>query len=125
MVSMKPGQYIISDGDICANDGKATVSVRVTNTGDRPVQVGSHTHFFEVNKALSFQRSAAYGFHLKIPAGTSIRFEPGDSRDVELTEYGGTRIVFGFSGLVNGPLDVMRDEAMARARKKGFKGADA
>lgn len=124
MVSMKPGQYIISDGDIQANEGKATVSVRVTNTGDRPVQVGSHTHFFEVNKALSFQRSTAYGFHLNIPAGTSIRFEPGDFRDVELTEYGGYKIVFGFSGLVNGPLSAMKDEALDRARKRGFEGAD-
>ena len=125
MMPMKPGQYIISDGDIRANEGKATVSVRVTNTGDRPIQVGSHTHFFEVNKALSFQRSAAYGFHLNIPAGTSIRFEPGDSRDVELTEYGGNKIVFGFSGLVNGPLGAMRDEALDRARKRGFQGADS
>lgn len=119
---MKPGEYIISEGEIIANSGKATVSINVTNTGDRPVQVGSHTHFFEVNKALSFPREKAYGFHLNIPSGTSIRFEPGDSREVELTEYGGSRTVFGFSGLVNGNLDEKRDEAILKAREKGFKG---
>ena len=121
MIEMKPGEYIISDGEILANIGKLTVSIQVTNTGDRPVQVGSHTHFFEVNKALSFPREKAYGFHLNIPAGTSIRFEPGDSREVELTEYGGKKIVFGFSGLVNGPLDEKKSEALQKAKDKGFK----
>ena len=118
---MKPGEYIISEGEIIANSGKATVLLHVTNTGDRPIQVGSHTHFFEVNKALSFQREQAYGFHLNIPSGTSIRFEPGDSREVELTEYGGTRTVFGFSGLVNGRLDEKREEALFSAKERGFK----
>ena len=93
----------------------------MTNTGDRPVQVGSHTHFFEINKALSFPREKAYGFHLNIPSGTSIRFEPGDSRTVELTEYGGNRIVFGFSGLVNGRLDEKRQDALNLAKERGFK----
>ena len=118
---MKPGEYIISEGEILANIGKLTVSIQVTNTGDRPIQVGSHTHFFEVNKALSFPREKAYGFHLNIPAGTSIRFEPGDSREIELTEYGGGKIVFGFSGLVNGPLDEKKSEALQKAKDKGFK----
>ena len=118
---MKPGEYIISEGDITANAGKSTISIQVTNTGDRPVQVGSHTHFFEVNKALSFPREKAYGFHLNIPAGTSIRFEPGDSRQVELTEYGGKKIVFGFSGLVNGPLDEKKSQALSLAKERGFK----
>lgn len=118
---MKPGEYIISEGDITANSGKSTISIQVTNTGDRPVQVGSHTHFFEVNKALSFPREKAYGFHLNIPAGTSIRFEPGDSRQVELTEYGGKKIVFGFSGLVNGPLDEKKSQALSLAKERGFK----
>lgn len=122
---MKPGEYIISEGEITANTGKATVSLNVTNTGDRPVQVGSHTHFFEVNKALSFPREKAYGFHLNIPSGTSIRFEPGDSREVELTEYGGSRTVFGFSGLVNGNLDEKRSEAILKAKERGFKGVSA
>lgn len=120
---MKPGEYIISDGNITINDKKKTVKIRVANTGDRPVQVGSHAHFFEINKALSFKREEAYGFHLNIPAGTSVRFEPGDSRDIELTEYGGRKIVFGFSGLVNGPLDEKRDKALRKAKDAGFKGA--
>ena len=118
---MKPGEYIISDEEIIANSGRNTVTLQVTNTGDRPIQVGSHTHFFEVNKALSFPREKAYGFHLNVPAGTSIRFEPGDSREVELTEYGGKKIVFGFSGLVNGPLDEKKSEALQKAKDRGFK----
>ena len=112
-----------SDGDILANAGRRTVRVEVANTGDRPVQVGSHAHFFEVNRALSFPRGEAYGFRLNIPAGTSARFEPGDSRRVELVEYGGRRVVFGFSGLVNGPLDGQRQAALRRARERGFRGA--
>ena len=119
---MKPGQYIISDKDILANRGRVTTSLDVSNTGDRPIQVGSHTHFFEVNKALSFLREDAYGFHLNIPSGTSIRFEPGDSRRVELVEYAGNRIVFGFSGLVNGRLDEKRKEAVNNAKRRGFRG---
>ncbi len=118
---MKPGEYIISDNEILGNSGKVTVSLHVTNTGDRPIQVGSHTHFFEINKALSFTREKAYGFHLNIPSGTSVRFEPGDSREVELTEYGGKKIVFGFSGLVNGPLEEKKTEALQKAKKNGFK----
>lgn len=120
---MIPGEYFISDKPIIANQGKKTVKIRVKHTGDRPIQVGSHTHFFEVNKALEFPRSDAYGFHLNIPAGTSVRFEPGDTKDVELTEYGGTKTVWGFNGLVNGSLSDKRDEALERARKMGFRGA--
>jgi len=119
---MKPGEYIISDQEILANVGRTTVSVQVINTGDRPVQIGSHAHFFEVNKALSFPREKAYGFHLNIPSGTSIRFEPGDSREVSLTEYGGEKIVYGFSGLVNGPLDEKKRDALQVAKDRGFKG---
>ena len=121
-MKMIPGEYFISEQPVLANDGKITIKLQVVNTGDRPIQVGSHTHFFEVNKALSFPRENAYGFHLNIPAGTSIRFEPGDTREVELTEYGGNRIVHGFSGLVNGPLDEKRTEALEKAKQKGFKG---
>ena len=95
----------------------------VSNTGDRPVQVGSHVHFFEVNKAMMFPRATAYGYRLNIPSGTSMRFEPGESRQVELTEYGGKKIVFGFSGLVNGRLEDKRASALAKARKRGFRGA--
>ena len=121
---MIPGEYFISDEPILANKGKSTIYLHVVNTGDRPIQVGSHTHFFEVNKALSFPRAKAYGFHLNIPAGTSIRFEPGDSRKVQLVEYGGDRIVYGFYGLVNGSLDKKRGEALQKAKQKEFKGAN-
>lgn len=120
---MKVGEYILSRDDITLNAGRRTVTLRVTNTGDRPIQVGSHMHFFEANRALSFPREEAYGFHLDVPAGTSARFEPGDSREVRLVEYGGRRIVHGFNGLVNGPLDEKRDAALNSARKKGFLGA--
>lgn len=115
-----PGEYIIADGDIVLNRDRDTASVQVTNTGDRPVQVGSHAHFFEANRALSFDRQRAYGFHLNIPAGTSVRFEPGDSRTVSLVAYGGERTVYGFGGLVNGPLDQKRDEALRLATERGY-----
>jgi urease subunit beta len=120
---MIPGEYFISDKPVIANLGKKIVTVSVKNTGDRPIQVGSHTHFFEANKALEFTRADAYGFHLNIPSGTSIRFEPGETKNVELTEYGGKKIVFGFSGLVNGPLSEKRSEAIEKAKKGGFRGA--
>ena len=106
-----------------ANAGRKTVKLKVSNTGDRPVQVGSHTHFFEVNKALSFSREIAYGYHLNIPSGTSVMFEPGDTREVELTEYGGKKIIYGFNGLVNGKLsNEQKKEAIRKAKQKGFKG---
>ena len=121
---MIPGEYFLSDDPIIANAEKSTVTLNVQNTGDRPIQVGSHTHFFEVNKALEFPRKKSYGFHLNIPAGTSVRFEPGDSRAVELTELSGKRIVFGFSGLVNGSLAEKQDEAFSRAKEQGFRGME-
>lgn len=102
---MIPGEIVLGDGEIVANEGKETVEVAVVNSGDRPVQIGSHFHFFEVNKALNFDRESARGFRLNIPAGTAVRFEPGDSRTVELTALGGRRRVFGLRNLVNGPLD--------------------
>ena len=120
---MIPGEYFISEKPIIANKNRETISLKVSNTGDRPIQVGSHAHFFEVNKALSFSREQAYGFHLNIPAGTSIRFEPGDTKDVSLTEYGGKKIVFGFSGLVNGELAKNKDSAIKKAKEMGFSGA--
>ena len=120
---MIPGQYFISDKPIIANQGKKTVTISVKNAGDRPIQVGSHTHFFESNKALEFAREESYGFHLNIAAGTSVRFEPGETKKVELTEYGGKKVVFGFSGLVNGPLSEKKSEAMQKAKKAGFRGA--
>ena len=119
---MIPGEYYPSDEPIVANNGKSTTSITVRNTGDRPIQVGSHTHFFEANKALEFSRVESYGFHLNIPAGTSVRFEPGESKKIELTEFGGKKIVYGFSGLVNGPLNEKQDEAIKKATEKGFRG---
>lgn len=122
-MALIPGEYFISDKPVIANAGRKTVTVKVSNTGNRPVQVGSHTHFFEVNKALEFPREKAYGYHLNIPAGTSLRFEPGDTREVGLVEYGGRKTVYGFSGLVNGKLSVKKKQALARAKARGFKGA--
>ena len=102
---MIPGELFIKDGDIELNAGRATVSLTVANTGDRPIQVGSHYHFFETNPALDFDRAAARGFRLDIPAGTAVRFEPGQTRTVSLVELGGGREVYGFQGQVMGPLE--------------------
>ena len=102
---MIPGELIAADGEIELNAGRATVSVTVANTGDHPVQVGSHYHFFETNPALDFDRDATRGFRLNIPAGTAVRFEPGQTREVELVAFAGERMDYGFNGLVMGPLD--------------------
>jgi urease subunit beta len=101
---MIPGEIFPAEGSIEINAGRRTVRVAVANTGDRPIQVGSHYHFFETNDALHFDRSVARGFRLNIPAGTAVRFEPGQSREVELVELAGDRIVYGFQGKVMGPL---------------------
>jgi urease subunit beta len=101
---MIPGEYFLKPDPIEANSGRATTRVTVTNRGDRPIQVGSHCHFFEVNRALDFDRQSAYGMRLNIPAGTAVRFEPGDTKDVELVALGGSRTVYGINGLVNGKL---------------------
>jgi urease subunit beta len=101
---MIPGEIITKDGDITLNAGRKTVTIAVTNTGDRPVQVGSHYHFFETNPALKFERKKARGMRLDIPAGTAVRFEPGQTRDVTLIPFAGTRKVFGFRGAVMGKL---------------------
>jgi urease subunit beta len=105
MAPLIPGELIPEPGEIELNAGRPVTTVLVANTGDRPVQVGSHFHFFEANGALQFEREAARGQRLDIPAGTAIRFEPGDSRSVNLVPFAGARRVFGFNGLVNGPLD--------------------
>ncbi|MEJ2317597.1 MAG: urease subunit beta [Gammaproteobacteria bacterium] len=102
---MIPGEVIAADGELELNAGRETVRVTVANTGDRPVQVGSHYHFFETNPALDFDRDTTRGFRLNIPAGTAVRFEPGQTREVELVAYAGKRMVYGFNGLVMGPLD--------------------
>ncbi|HBC01014.1 MAG TPA: urease subunit beta [Pseudomonas sp.] len=101
---MIPGEYQIQDGDIELNAGRRTLTLNVANSGDRPIQVGSHYHFFETNDALTFDRAATRGMRLNIPAGTAVRFEPGQSREVELVELAGDRRVFGFAGRVMGAL---------------------
>ncbi len=102
---MTPGEYLLESEPIDLNAGRATRRIEVSNTGDRPVQVGSHYHFFEVNRYLSFDRAAAYGMRLNVAAGTAVRFEPGDTREVELVEIGGTREIVGLNRLVEGRLD--------------------
>lgn len=121
---MIPGEYILSSEPVICNPNYKTVKVTVKNTGDRACQIGSHTHFFEVNRALDFPREKTYGYRLNIPAGTSIRFEPGDSREVELCELGGKRIVYGFNGLTMGGLNssVIKNAAMEKATKLGYGG---
>ena len=101
---MTPGELLIEPGEIEINVGRNTITVTVANTGDRPIQVGSHYHFYETNPALDFPREQARGFRLNIAAGTAVRFEPGQKRDVELVAYAGERRVYGFNGLVMGPL---------------------
>jgi len=120
-----PGEIVTLDGDIELNTGRERVTVKVLNTGDRPVQIGSHFHFFEINKALDFDRKAAFGFHLDIPAGTAVRFEPGESKEVTLVTFGGTGEIYGLNGLTMGSTHGVerRDEALRRARERGFKGA--
>lgn len=103
---MIPGEIIPQPGEIELNVGRPTLRVRVANTGDRPIQIGSHFHFYEVNPALDFDREATKGMRLNIPAGTAVRFEPGDDREVELVTYAGSREIYGFNGLVEGKLIV-------------------
>ncbi len=102
---MIPGEYRLASEPVVANPGRQTVTLEVTNSGDRPIQVGSHYHFFEANSALLFDRDAARGVRLDIPAGTAVRFEPGDARTVQLVALAGSRKVFGLSNAINGPLD--------------------
>jgi urease beta subunit len=116
---MIPGEYFLLDTSIELNEGRVTRRLDVTNRGDRPVQVGSHCHFFEVNRCLAFDRAAAYGMRLNVAAGTAVRFEPGDTREVELVALGGRREVFGLNGLVNGPLDDEATRARALEAQRG------
>ena len=104
MPNLIPGEIIIEEGFIELNSSKKSINLKVSNLGDRPIQVGSHFHFFETNKALKFNREKALGMRLDIPAGTAVRFEPGDSTEVKLIPYGGLRNVYGFNNLINGPL---------------------
>lgn len=122
----KPGEILTEDGDIELNVGKDTAQVAVTNTADRPIQVGSHFHFFEVNKALEFNRNLAYGMRLDIPAGTAVRFEPGETKRVNLVEIGGNREGYGLNALVEGKIDdpAVKEKAIRTAKEKGFKGVE-
>jgi urease beta subunit len=117
---MIPGEYLLSDDEIEINSGRPTLRLTVTNRGDRPVQVGSHCHFLEANRQLAFDRESAYGMRLNIPAGTAVRFEPGDTREVELVAIGGRREVYGLNGLVNGALDDEQVRAQALEAVKAF-----
>ena len=124
---LKPGEVMVSAGEIELNSGRRTISMEVANTADRPIQIGSHFHFFEVNKQLRFNRAAAYGMRLDIPSGTAVRFEPGEVHTVTLVDLAGTREVYGFNNLVDGPLDSpeVRRRAFKRAYEHGFLGMSA
>jgi len=121
---MIPGEIVLGEGDIVANQGRRTLALTVANTGDRPIQVGSHFHFFEANKALRFERARAFGMRLNVPAGTAVRFEPGDEKIVTLVELAGAREVYGLNGVTEGGTGPERlAEALRRAADLGFLGA--
>lgn len=119
---MIPGEYLFDGSDIELNAGRPVVKLKVNNTGDRPIQVGSHYHFFETNKALVFDRAKAYGMRPDLPSGTAVRFEPGDVKEVTLVPYSGRRAVYGFNALVNGQLDdpYTREMSLKRCREQGY-----
>lgn len=120
-----PGELDVVEGETEINAGRRKATIKVTNTGDRPIQIGSHYHFFETNKALDFDRAAAYGLRLDIPAGTAVRFEPGEAKEVTLTEFGGAQELYGLNDLTNGSANSQEDKeaALKRAREHGYKGA--
>lgn len=120
---MIPGETFIKEGDITLNEGRETATITVVNTGDRPIQVGSHFHFFEINKAMKFDRAAAFCMRLNIPAGTAVRFEPGEEKEVNLVQIGGNRRIMGLNNLVNGDGNSHHNKEMAvkLADKLNFK----
>lgn len=120
---MVPGEYFLKNSEIKANVGYKTITLSVANTADRPIQVGSHYHFFEVNKALSFDREATFGMRLNIPSSTAIRFEPGEQKNVVLVEIGGKREIHGFNGLTNGNYtnENVKKAALTKMKKQNFK----
>jgi len=124
---MIPGEYILRPEPIEINAGRETTKVTVVNTGDRPVQIGSHFHFFEVNKLLEFDREKAFGMRLDIPAGTAIRFEPGEEKEAELVRFGGNQQIYGFNNLVNGDLNSteVKQRALEKLAEFGFKNKKA
>lgn len=122
----RPGEWLLSDQPIEINAGRRTCRLKVRNTGDRPIQIGSHYHFFEANRALHFDRAQAMGMHLNVPGGLAVRFEPGDEKEVELVEFGGTNQVVGFNNLVDGGMTAQSTvkRALRRARDLGFLGVE-
>jgi urease beta subunit len=126
---MIPGEYFLASEAVIANAGRRTVEIEVSNTGDRPIQVGSHFHFFEVNRSLRFDRAVAFGMRLNIPAGTAVRFEPGDAKRVTLVELGGASNVYGLNGLTDGPAGQSAEHSARKAaacdaaRTQGFEGS--
>lgn len=118
---MIPGEYQLAQGQIEVNVGRRTIQLTVANTADRPIQVGSHLHFFEANRALRFNRDSTFGMRLNIPAGTAIRFEPGDEKNVVLVELAGAKVVHGLNNLTNGPVTAStKSSALTRATQEGF-----
>lgn len=117
---MIPGETIVASGDVELAPGRERRTLRIDNRGDRPIQVGSHAHLFEVNRALAFDRERAYGFRLDVPAGTAIRFEPGEGREVAIVALAGERRAFGLAGLVSGSLQERREAAFDAAREGGY-----
>ncbi|QIO34834.1 urease subunit beta [Bradyrhizobium sp. 1(2017)] len=125
-VEVSVGGYVCSSAAVTFDADRPVTTLKVRNAGDRPIQVGSHFHFFEVNRALEFDRAAAFGLHLNIPSSTATRFEPGDEREVQLVPYGGKRAVYGFNNLVDGPTAgkdaaTVKSEAVTLASKRGFR----
>ena len=120
-----PGEIVPGEGNVKINENKSSIKLKVLNTGDRPVQVGSHFHFFEVNSELDFNRTDAFGMHLDIPAGTAVRFEPGESKEVQLVTFGGAAEVYGLNNLTNGSTssEIKKQEALHQAKIRGYKGA--
>lgn len=124
---MIPGEYILGEGNIECNIGRSTIKIVVVNTGDRPVQVGSHFHFFEVNKQMEFNREKAFDMRLNIAAGTAVRFEPGEEKEVELVSFGGTKKIVGFNNLVDGETAsaISKINALEKAKAHHFKNNNA
>jgi len=120
---MIPGEYFVGTKDIECNVGRETISIPVVNTGDRPVQVGSHFHFFEVNRQMEFDREKAFGMRLNIAAGTAVRFEPGEEKEVELVAFGGNKKIFSINNLVNGSItdQAVKEEALNKLTSLNFK----
>ncbi|WP_313376626.1 urease subunit beta [Chishuiella sp.] len=120
---MKPGEIFVKEGTIVCNEGRKTIKLNVINTGDRPIQVGSHFHFFEVNKAMSYDREQAFGMRLNIVASTAVRFEPGEEKEVELVEIGGAKKAMGFNNLVDGQTDSedQKKASLAKVEELNFK----